>query len=144
LKRAILNSRKQGLKIVHFSLQSNHIHLIVEADNNQILESGMRSLTVTFAKGLSKGKVQIERYHLHVLKCLQETKNAVIYVLFNRQKHEKGTYSVVDEYASLFGMEEFIKQFARKYKMTIKRGKLEEHPLDHARSYFLKCVLLRP
>lgn len=31
LKRAILNARSHGLRVIHFSLQSNHIHLIVEA-----------------------------------------------------------------------------------------------------------------
>src|SRR4051812_6184256 len=34
LKRAIMNSRSHGLKIIHFSLQSNHVHLIVESVNN--------------------------------------------------------------------------------------------------------------
>jgi hypothetical protein len=28
LKRSIKNAQKMGLKIIHFSLQSNHIHLI--------------------------------------------------------------------------------------------------------------------
>jgi len=144
LKRAIANSRSYGLKIIHFSMQSNHLHFIIEAESNEILTKGMRSLTITFAKGLNKGKVQIERYHLHVLKSLRETKNAVHYVLFNKQKHEKGTYSVIDEYVSLYGMKEFISAFAKKHKMTLKLGTLEQHPLDQARSYFLKQTLLRP
>src|SRR5690606_29712838 len=50
LKKAIMNDRSHGLRIVHFSLQSNHIHLIVECGSNQTLTKGMRSLTVTFAK----------------------------------------------------------------------------------------------
>lgn len=69
-------------------MQTNHIHLIIEADHNDTLTKGMRSLTVTFAKGLKKGKVQLERYHLHVLRSLKETKNAIQYVLFNQQKHD--------------------------------------------------------
>lgn len=144
LKKAIVNARSYGLKIVHFSMQSNHLHFIIEAENNDILSTGMRSLTITFAKGLNQGKVQIERYHLHVLKTLQETKNAVQYVLFNKQKHEKGTYSYIDEYTSLWGMNEFIKAFAKKHKMTLKMGTLEKHPLDPAKSYFLVQALLRP
>jgi hypothetical protein len=62
------------------------MHFIIEADNNRILEAGMRSLTVTLAKGIKKGKVQLERYHLHVLKTIRETKNAIHYVLFNEQR----------------------------------------------------------
>lgn len=99
LKKAVLNARKKGLSIRHFSLQHNHIHLIVEAANNSILESGMRSLTVTFARGLQKGKVQKERFHLHVLKTMREVKNAVLYVVYNDRKHMNE--KMVTEYSSL-------------------------------------------
>jgi REP element-mobilizing transposase RayT len=141
LKRAIVNARSYGLRIVHFSMQSNHIHFIIEADNNEILTKGMRSLTITFAKGLNQGKIQVERYHLHVLKTLRETKNAINYVLFNKQKHEKGTCSEIDNYCSLFGLNKMIKAFAKKNKITIKMGTLEQHPLDKPVSYFLKTSL---
>lgn len=144
LKRAIANSRSYGLRIIHFSMQSNHLHFIIEADSNVILTTGMRSLTITFAKGLNQGKVQIERYHLHVLKSLQETKNAVQYVLFNKQKHEKGRCSYVDEYCSLWGMNNWMKAFSKRHGMTLKMGILEKYPLDQALSFFLKQALLRP
>ncbi len=87
LKRAILNSRRKGLRILHYSVQSNHVHFIIEADNNENLEKGMRSLAVTIVRGINKGKVQLQRYHLHVLKCLRELRNAVNYVCYNEQKH---------------------------------------------------------
>ena len=101
LKRAIVRAQIYGLNIVHYSMQSNHIHLIVEADNNEILTKGMRSLTITFAKGLKAGKVQLERYHLHVLKSVRETKNAVNYVLLNEQRHTKIKKLIVNEYTSV-------------------------------------------
>lgn len=99
LKRAILNSRKKGLRIIHYSVQSNHIHFIIEADDCTKLQSGMRSLTVTLVKGINKGKVQLQRYHLHVLKSVREAKNAVHYVCFNEQKHT-GKRSI-DAYSSV-------------------------------------------
>jgi REP element-mobilizing transposase RayT len=71
LKRAIMKARKKGLRILHYSLQSNHIHLIIEAPDNALMTRGMRSLTITFAKGLRMGRVQLERYHLHVLKTVR-------------------------------------------------------------------------
>ncbi len=122
LKRSIQNARGHGLRILHYSFQSNHIHLIIEADSNRILTKGMRSLTITFAKGLQKGRVQMERYHLHVLKTLREAKNAVHYVLFNQQKHERGTYSVINEYSSVLSLKnglELIRNFAKEKKITI-------------------------
>lgn len=117
-----------GLRVIHFSLQSNHIHLIVEAPDNHTLTKGMRSLTITFAKGHNRGRIQIERYHLHVLRTLRETKNAAYYVMFNRQKHERGTYSTIDEYSSVFGKTDLIKQFLMMKRMVLKitRGEIWE------------------
>lgn len=144
LKRAILNARSHGLRIIHFSMQWNHVHLIVEANSNAILTKGMRSLTVTFAKGLRKGKVQIERYHLHVLRSLRETRNAVMYVLFNKQKHEKGTYSVIDGYTSLMSASnalKLIKNFAISYKYTLKIERNNDFIPDAVASYLLiRCL----
>ena len=140
LKKAIINARTHGLKIIHFSLQSNHVHLIIESESNKILTKGMRSLTVTFAKGLKKGRVQVERYHLHVLKSIKETRNAVLYVLFNKQKHEKGTYLKIDEYSSIMLLSnaiELIRTFCQKRKMTLKISSGEKCYLDSGTSYFI-------
>ena len=123
LKRSIQNARRFGLKVLHFSFQHNHIHLIVEAANNEILSKGMRSLTITFAKSLKKGRIQMGRYHLHVLKTFREVKNAIHYVLFNEQKHETGTCSAVNQYSSLLSIEGglvLIRKYAQKKKITIK------------------------
>lgn len=144
LKRALLKARSQGLCVIHFSLQSNHIHLIVEAQSNQILTKGMRSLTVTFAKGLHLGRIQVGRYHLHVLKSIQETRHAVRYVLFNKQKHEKGTYSVIDGYSSLLTLADprkIIRSFAIKSKMTLKIGVNDCWRGDQEKSFLLKRAL---
>lgn len=144
LKKAIMNARSHGLRIIHFSLQSNHVHLIIESENNMTLTKGMRSLTITFAKGLNLGKIQLERYHLHVLKTIQETRNAVHYVLFNQQKHEKGTYSVIDEYSSLLCLEnamELIRAFSKKNKITLKLKRIDSWILDLNRSYILKQAM---
>lgn len=141
LKRAIMNARSHGLRIIHFSLQHNHIHLIVESESNLVLTKGMRSLTVTFAKGLRAGRVQVERYHLHVLRTIREAKNATQYVLFNQQKHEKGTYSKIDEYSSLLSMEmagKIIRKFAGEKKMTVFVKKIAPWKLDLERSFVLK------
>lgn len=120
LKRAIINARGQGLRIIHFSLQSNHVHLIVEAADNALLTKGMRSLTITFAKGLKKGRIQMERYHLHVLKSLKEAHNAVKYVLLNQQKHSGQKVLKLDEYSSLFFLGyEFSKQLVKKEKLAL-------------------------
>lgn len=128
LKRAIQNARKHELQVQQFSFETNHIHLIVAATDNKTLSRAMRSLTITFAKGLKMGRIQTERYHLHVLKTVREVKHALHYVLFNHQKHEKGTYSRIDEYSSVLSLEnglKLIQKFAREKKMTIEIQKGE-------------------
>ena len=145
LKRSIQNAQKMGLKVIHFSLQSNHVHLITEAEDNTILTAGMRALTITFAKGLKKGRVQLERYHLHVLKTLREAKHAIEYVLFNQQKHDKAKYSRVDGYSSVLYLKEgmkLVRNFAIKSKMTLKVEKIsDEFTLPPPSSFFLSKSL---
>ncbi|MES2526254.1 MAG: hypothetical protein V4598_04180 [Bdellovibrionota bacterium] len=147
LKRAILNGRKKSLRIIHFSFQKNHVHLIIEADSNAVLTKGMRSVTVTMAMGLKKGRVQTQRYHLHVLKSLRETKNAVHYVLFNEQKHEKSAGgpgdSTTGEYNSILSLQnamELIRDFMVKNKRMIRIVKGEDWLPDKAGSHLLKLV----
>ena len=136
LKRGIRNSRRKGLKIIHFSVQSNHVHFIIEATDNKILESGMRSLTVTLAMGINKGKVQLERFHLHVLKSLREAKNAIKYVLLNEVKHTGKKILKMDEYSSLFAID--AKAFAKKCKMTLIYSKCKWNFLDRHGCYITK------
>lgn len=146
LKKAIVNARSHGLRIIHFSLQSNHIHLLIESESNEILTRGMRSLTVTMAKGLKAGRVQLERYHLHVLRTIREAKHAAEYILFNQQKHEKGTYSKVDGYSSLLNMDKcavLIRNYARKMGITISLTTNELWRPDKEKSFLLKQGLLQ-
>jgi REP element-mobilizing transposase RayT len=141
LKRSIQNAQKMGLRIIHFSMQSNHIHLITEAENNEILTKGMRALTVTFSKGLNKGRVQQERFHLHELKTLREIKNAVQYVLFNEQKHTRTNFSKITGYSSILYMENglnLVRNFAKKNNITLQIEKpLAEISLTRPSGYLL-------
>lgn len=84
---AFQNAIKHDFHVTHFTLQSNHIHIIAETMNNRTLITGMRSITNTIVKRIDKGSLQIERYHLHVLRNPQETRNAITYVLNNEFKH---------------------------------------------------------
>jgi hypothetical protein len=141
LKRAIKNARSHGLLVLHFSLQSNHIHLMVEACDNEILTRAMRSLTITFSKGLARGRIQLERYHLHVLKTLREVRNAVHYVLFNEQKHSGLKRAYVDSYSSL-GLVKDLKALARNAGITVILRKMQQlNFLDEPRGWLIRQVL---
>jgi REP element-mobilizing transposase RayT len=141
LKKAIRNARSHGVRVLHYSFQANHIHLILESPNNKILTKAMRSLTITIAKGLGLGRIQLERYHLHVLKTVRETTHAIRYVLFNQQKHEKGRYSKINEYSSLLSMENalvLIKNFAQTRRLSLILEKPGVFDLDQGRSFMFK------
>lgn len=94
LRDSIAHARKAvGLRLVHFSILSNHIHLLIESESKKKLESAMKSLLITFALKLKRRgyeKVFERRYHVHVLKSRRETRNALGYILLNEEKH-KGT-----------------------------------------------------
>jgi REP element-mobilizing transposase RayT len=83
-----------GMSLLQFSVQGNHIHLVVEATDKQALSKAMQGLGIRLAKGINRvsqrrGSVFADRYHAHLLKTPTEVRNAVHYVLYNRQKHRR-------------------------------------------------------
>jgi REP element-mobilizing transposase RayT len=87
-------SGKFGMQVVHFSVQGNHLHLIVEADGRHALSKSMKGLAVRIAVGLNRlagrrGTVFADRYHAHVLATPREVANTVRYVLENYRKHAR-------------------------------------------------------
>jgi REP element-mobilizing transposase RayT len=93
VKSAIeLASKRVGFAVVHYSVQSNHLHLLIEADGNRSLSRGIQSLTVRLARNLNKvlgrsGTVFADRYHLHLLATPREVHHALAYVLNNSRRH---------------------------------------------------------
>lgn len=140
LKKAIVKAREQGLNIIHYSLQSNHVHLIVETMDNKTLTKGMRSLTITFSKNIKRGQIQKERYHLHVLRTPRETKNAITYVLFNQQKHTRSQRLRINEYASVIPYRMAL-NYAKSEGLTLIWCKQEAHSLDLPRTYLSRKAL---
>jgi REP element-mobilizing transposase RayT len=84
--------RRPGFRVVHFSVQGNHLHLIVEADGARELALRVRGLAVRLARGLNRmmgrrGPVLSDRYDAHVLRTPAEVRHAVRYVLGNFEGH---------------------------------------------------------
>jgi putative transposase len=84
---------RKHFQVVHFSIQSNHLHLIVEATDTRAMRSGVSGLVIAFAKRLNKllerltGKVWRDRYHSRELTTPGEVRRALLYVLQNVRKH---------------------------------------------------------
>jgi REP element-mobilizing transposase RayT len=88
----LAGSRRPHFRIVHTSVQSNHVHLIVEAHGKQSLASGTGGLLIRIARGLNRlwrrhGRVFSDRYHARILRTPSEVRNALVYVLQNARKH---------------------------------------------------------
>jgi hypothetical protein len=84
---------RPGFRIVHFSIQPNHLHLIVEGAGQRTLGLGLRATAIRIARavngalGRRRGHVLADRYHSHVLKKPIETRRALVYVLTNFRHH---------------------------------------------------------
>src|SRR3954464_12996231 len=81
-----------GLRVIQFSVQGNHVHLLVEADDAVALSRGMKGLAVRMARGLNnahgtRGQVFPDRFHSRALKSPREVAYAMRYVLGNHMKH---------------------------------------------------------
>jgi REP element-mobilizing transposase RayT len=85
-------SERHGMRLVHFSVQTNHIHFLVEARDAQSLSRGMQGLLVCIARGLNRlwnrrGPVVADRYHSRILRSPREVRHALAYVLNNARRH---------------------------------------------------------
>ncbi len=83
---------RPDFRVVHFSVQGNHVHLIVEADGTSALANGMRALSIRLARRLNAmmgttGPVFSARYHTHVLRTPAEVRSAFRYVVGNFASH---------------------------------------------------------
>jgi len=83
-----------GVRIVHYSIQGNHLHLLVEAESSLALARGMQGLAIRIARRLNAlsgrhGAVFVDRYHSHALHSRREVANAVKYVLGNYRHHSR-------------------------------------------------------
>ncbi|MBC7538614.1 MAG: transposase [Bacteriovorax sp.] len=145
LHHAIKRARLKKLKIIHYTLEHNHVHLLVEARDNQILHQGMQAFGITFAKAINKlkhlkGVVYKHRYHFRKVNSPHELKSVLHYIFRNGIKHKR-TMSMIDPYNS-FVAEQLISADMEKIILKSEflvnlRGNLREL-LDLREVHFLK------
>jgi REP element-mobilizing transposase RayT len=83
---------RQTIRLTEFSVQGNHLHLIVEAADAERLSRGMQGLSISIAKRINallgrSGPVFADRYHAHILRTPTEVAHAVAYVRGNFAVH---------------------------------------------------------
>jgi len=93
LKRAFgAASGRFGFRLMHYSVQTDHIHMVAESTDERALSRGMLGLSVRVARALNalwrrRGQVFADRFHARLLRTPREVRNALVYVLQNARKH---------------------------------------------------------
>lgn len=54
LQRGVAAASGTVFRIVHFSVQANHVHLLVEAEDSRALARGMQGLGIRLAKAVNR------------------------------------------------------------------------------------------
>jgi putative transposase len=83
---------RQRFRLVHYSIQDHHLHLIVEAADALSLSRGVQGLAVRIARAVNRalgrrGRVFSDRYFSRILKTPREVRNGLCYVLNNTRRH---------------------------------------------------------
>ncbi len=87
-----LHERLDDFRVIDFSIQDDHLHLIVEADDAASFKSGYYALSIRLGKRVNaalgtSGRVFADRGHFRSLTTPREVRNARAYVLLNRRHH---------------------------------------------------------
>jgi hypothetical protein len=95
VRDALAASSARGFRLLHFSVQADHLHLLVEADGHTRLVRGLQGLAIRIARAVNRalgrrGRVWGDRYHVRLLRTPREVRHALVYVLQNWRKHVPG------------------------------------------------------
>ena len=95
--RALYRSLARGCQrfethVVYFSVQGDHVHLMVEAADARALSRSMKGLSVRITRALNKilgrrGAAFADRYHARELASPREVRSALAYLLCNYRHH---------------------------------------------------------
>jgi REP element-mobilizing transposase RayT len=97
----LTTARREDFRIVHLSIQHDHIHLLVEAKSKKALAVGMQGFQISAAKHLNaaiskgrpgprrRGTVFPDRYHAEIITSPTQARHTLSYVLNNWRKHRE-------------------------------------------------------
>jgi REP element-mobilizing transposase RayT len=98
----LARARGCGVHVVHYSVQHDHLHLIVEGRDRHDLSAQMRKLFSRIALAVNaiakrRGSLFRDRHHREELDSPTKTRNALVYVLFNDRKHHAQNGGAISE-----------------------------------------------
>jgi hypothetical protein len=91
---------RDDFQVLDWTLQTDHLHLIAEANGAPAMESGMTGLASSFARRLNSligrvggGRVFDHRHHRVELATVRALEAAIVYVHSNWKKHGHATWN---------------------------------------------------
>ena len=105
IAQALAAGTKPEFRVVEYSVQSDHLHLMVEANDERALSRWLKGLFVRLARALNRvwkcvGNVFPDRFHARLLATPRAVRTALVYVLGNARKHGSWWSAGPDEYSS--------------------------------------------
>ena len=107
VRRALADATRarEDFRITHYSVQGDHLHLLVEANGKQALSRGMQGLAIRIARRINQlisrtGKLWADRFFSRALTSPRSVRNALAYVLNNFKKHRAPSGTQIDPYSS--------------------------------------------
>jgi REP element-mobilizing transposase RayT len=94
-----------GFRLIHYSIQRDHLHFVVEARDRKALSRGLQGLLIRCAKALNRlwkrsGSVWADRYHDRILHTPREVRATLLYVLANAKHHGIRLREALDVFTS--------------------------------------------
>jgi REP element-mobilizing transposase RayT len=94
IRQALGRTRVDAFRVVHVSVQHNHLHFLVEAEDRIALSRGMQGLAISIARRINKehgrtGKLFAHRFHATPIHNPRQARNALAYVLNNWRRHRE-------------------------------------------------------
>jgi hypothetical protein len=96
----------ESFRILQYSVQRDHLHLVVEASDKRALSAGIRSVAIRVARYVNellgrKGRLWADRWHGRALTSPRAVRTALLYVLANFRKHSRRPLALgIDPYSS--------------------------------------------
>lgn len=143
----IARASAKGFRLVDFSVQEDHLHVLAEADDAMNLSRGMQRLASRIARRVNllvgrRGKVWRERYHRRDLSTPKQFRNALVYVLMNFRKHAPAAEraqraQVVDGHSSALWFDGW-KDDGLRTRLREKRARAGPRPTALARTWIAR------
>src|SRR4030095_7600175 len=144
VRRALSAGRDRfGFRLVQFSVQADHLHLLVEATNRRSLSRGVQGLSVRIARAVNRGRgrrgtVFADRYHARALKTPRETRWALRYVLLNWRKHPRSGHALPAGFVDACSSAPWFDGWNRPRELAFGAKDLTDAPVLRPRTWLLR------